>query len=95
MDQLGVHLNDRIGGPFLTGITHNDPLAKSHDIFKDTCDLVKKYIEEEEMLILVVIPADSDFQNAAVLKLANDADPDGKRTLGVVTKVRRQATRFV
>ena len=50
--------------------------------------MVKEYIASERMVILVVIPADADFQNAAALKLAADVDPEKKRTLGVVTKVR-------
>ena len=43
----------------------------------------------KKMVVLVVIPADSDFQNAAALKLARrkEVDPKGTRTLGVVTKV--------
>ena len=53
-----------------------------------TQGLVKEYIASERMVILVVIPADADFQNAAALKLAADVDPEKKRTLGVVTKVR-------
>ncbi|CAK8987422.1 unnamed protein product [Durusdinium trenchii] len=38
------------------------------------------------MVILCVIPATSDFGNAEVVKLARKYDPDGIRTLGVVTK---------
>ena len=50
--------------------------------------LVNHYIQNENMVILVVLPANSDFQNAAAIKLAKAVDPDGRRTLGVVSKVR-------
>ena len=49
---------------------------------------MEEYIKKPEMVVLVVIPADSDFQNAAPLNMAKQYDPEGNRTLGVVTKVR-------
>lgn len=74
-----------------SGITHNVPAGEysvqANNIFEITSNLVKEYIKNPEMVILVVIPADSDFQNAAALKLAKEVDPEGIRTLGVVTKV--------
>lgn len=39
------------------------------------------------MVILAVVPAVDDFGNCEALKLAQEVDPDGSRTLGVVTKV--------
>jgi hypothetical protein len=73
-----------------SGITQNTPEGyEEADIYKLTSDLVEEYIKKPEMVVLVVIPADSDFQNAAALKLAKKYDPDGDRTLGVVTKVNR------
>jgi dynamin 1-like protein len=48
---------------------------------------VRQYIESEDMVILVVIPATSDVQNAEALKLAKTFDPQGRRTLAVLTKV--------
>lgn len=46
-----------------------------------------KYIENENMVILVVIPAMDDFATAEAVVLAKEVDPQGRRTLGVVTKV--------
>ncbi|CAE7638786.1 shi [Symbiodinium pilosum] len=68
----------------LPGITHN--ATKMADIHEVTVQLVEQYIKPEEMVILCVIPAMSDFGNAEVVKLARKYDPDGIRTLGVVTK---------
>jgi len=60
------------------------------EIYDLTSGLVEDYIKKPGIVVLVVLvvmPADSDFQNAAALKLAKKYDPDGHRTLGVVTKV--------
>ena len=81
----------RSSGPTLTlidlpGITHNSE-DESQDIHTETVALVKKYIENENMVILVVIPAMDDFANAEAIALAKKYDPEGRRTLGVVTKV--------
>eukprot|EP00752_Nemacystus_decipiens_P018763 g16823.t1 len=80
----------RPSGPTLTlidlpGITHNSADG-TQDIHTETVDLVKKFISEENMVILVVVPAMDDFANAEAIALAKKYDPDGRRTLGVVTK---------
>lgn len=80
----------RPSGPTLTlidlpGITHNSADG-SQDIHTETVNLVKQFIENENMVILVVIPAMDDFANAEAIALAKKYDPDGRRTLGVVTK---------
>lgn len=68
----------------LPGITHNSSkMTKIHEV---TVKLVENYIKPEEMVILCVIPASNDFGNAEVVELAKKYDPDGERTLGVVTK---------
>lgn len=38
-------------------------------------------------MILCAIPANTEFVTSAAVKLASSADPQGLRTLGVVTKV--------
>lgn len=81
----------RNSGPTLTlidlpGITHYSA-DDSQDIHKETVSLVREYIRNENMVILVVIPAMEDFANAEAVALAKKYDPEGRRTLGVVTKV--------
>ncbi len=56
------------------------------DIHAQTIELVRKYIASPNMIVLVVLPAVDDFHNAEAIKLAQAVDPDGARTLGVVTK---------
>ncbi|CAM9574797.1 unnamed protein product [Laminaria digitata] len=80
----------RDSGPTLTlidlpGITFNSQ-DKTQNIHEQTVALVKKYIENENMVILVVIPAMDDFANAQAVSLAEEFDTEGRRTLGVVTK---------
>ncbi|KAI0357284.1 hypothetical protein OH77DRAFT_1399650, partial [Trametes cingulata] len=48
--------------------------------------MVKEYIEQESTVILVTLPATSDLLLPKALKLARQADPEGRRTIGVVTK---------
>ena len=78
-------------GPRLTlidlpDITHYSADG-SQDIHAETVSLVTKYIENKNMVILVVISAMEDFAKAEAVMLAKTFDPQGKRTLGVVTKV--------
>jgi hypothetical protein len=56
------------------------------DIHAQTSELVRKYIASPDMIVLVVLPAVDDFHNAEAIKVAQEVDPDGARTLGVVTK---------
>jgi GTP-binding protein EngB required for normal cell division len=71
----------------LPGITHMSVNNVQEDIHSATVNLVKKYISNEQMIILCVIPAVDDFANSEAIKLAKTVDPEGKRTLGVITKV--------
>lgn len=71
----------------LPGITHISRKNIQSDIHEATVSLVKKYIQNEQMIILCVCPALDDFANSEAIKLAKEVDPDGKRTLGVITKV--------
>lgn len=49
-------------------------------------DMVKKYINESRTIILAVVPCNGDIANQKILTFAKEADPYGKRTLGVLTK---------
>lgn len=87
-----IHIRyTRKTGPVMTiidlpGITHVEPNHKEFDIHSATSAMVKKYAENENMITLVVIPANDDFSNSEALKIAQSFDHDGSRTIGVVTK---------
>ncbi|EJP60730.1 Dynamin family protein [Beauveria bassiana ARSEF 2860] len=48
--------------------------------------LVTRYMKQKRSIILAVVSAKNVYANQIVLKLARTADPDGMRTLGVITK---------
>ncbi|KAI1138226.1 P-loop containing nucleoside triphosphate hydrolase protein [Hypoxylon sp. FL0543] len=48
--------------------------------------MVMKYIRERRTIILAVVPCTHDVATQQILKRAAEVDPDGKRTIGVLTK---------
>ncbi|CAK7233125.1 hypothetical protein SBRCBS47491_008502 [Sporothrix bragantina] len=50
-------------------------------------NMVKRYMENPRSIILAVIPANVDIASQEILRLAAEADPEGLRTMGVLTKV--------
>lgn len=49
--------------------------------------LVVKYIQNPNSIILAVSTANTDMSTSESLKLAKEVDPEGKRTLAVITKL--------
>jgi hypothetical protein len=49
-------------------------------------NMVQKYIQESRTIILAVVPCNGDIANQKILTYAKEVDPEGKRTLGVLTK---------
>ncbi|CAJ0929429.1 unnamed protein product, partial [Ranitomeya imitator] len=56
------------------------------DIGKKIKDLIKKYIERQETICLVVVPCNVDIATTEALEMAREVDPSGERTLGILTK---------
>ncbi|OIW28455.1 interferon-induced GTP-binding protein Mx2 [Coniochaeta ligniaria NRRL 30616] len=48
--------------------------------------MVKNYMKDSRTIILAVIPSNVDIATQEILELAKAADPEGVRTLGVLTK---------
>jgi hypothetical protein len=70
------------------GITCNSTLVADDVIEAQTVELTRKMIgTHPNTLVLVVLSATEDFATSKALQLARKVDPQGKRTLGVVTKV--------
>lgn len=57
------------------------------DIEMQVRKLVLDYIKKRNCLILAVSPANTDMANSESLKIAAEVDPDGQRTLAVITKL--------
>ncbi|EFP89860.2 vacuolar protein sorting-associated protein 1 [Puccinia graminis f. sp. tritici CRL 75-36-700-3] len=57
------------------------------DIEKQIKDMLFKFITKPNSIILAVTAANTDLANSDGLKLAREVDPEGSRTIGVLTKV--------
>lgn len=71
----------------LPGITKVAIEGQPETIEADTTNMVLNYIENKNVIILAVIPANSDVANSDALKAAKMADPLFERTIGVLTKI--------
>ena len=57
------------------------------DIERQIKDMLLKYIQKPACIILAVTAANTDLANSDGLNLAREVDPEGSRTIGVLTKV--------
>ena len=71
----------------LPGLTKVPIHGQPKDIEKQIRDMIMKYIVRPNAIILAVTAANTDLANSDGLKLAREVDPDGVRTIGVLTKV--------
>lgn len=71
----------------LPGITKVPVGGQPKDIEKQIRELVLHYITNPNSIILAVSPANSDLANSDAIKIAQEVDPAGDRTIGVVTKL--------
>ncbi|XP_073941440.1 dynamin-1 shibire isoform X5 [Choristoneura fumiferana] len=70
--------------PGLTKVPIGDQPA---DIEQQIKGMIFQFIRRESCLILAVTPANTDLANSDALKLAKEVDPQGLRTIGVITKL--------
>uniref|UniRef100_A0A8C6YJQ4 Dynamin-1-like protein n=1 Tax=Naja naja TaxID=35670 RepID=A0A8C6YJQ4_NAJNA len=71
----------------LPGITKVPIGDQPPDIENQVRDMILSYISNPNCLILAVTAANTDMATSEALKLARDVDPDGRRTLAVITKL--------
>uniref|UniRef100_A0A8C5H6I7 Interferon-induced GTP-binding protein Mx n=1 Tax=Gouania willdenowi TaxID=441366 RepID=A0A8C5H6I7_GOUWI len=71
----------------LPGITKVPVGDQPVDIEQQIREMIMQFITRESCLILAVTPANTDLANSDALKLAKDVDPQGLRTIGVITKL--------
>ena len=71
----------------LPGLTKVPVGDQPRDIEKQIKDMVLKQIMKSNAIILAVTAANTDLANSDGLKLAREVDPEGQRTIGVLTKV--------
>ncbi|XP_020403928.1 dynamin-related protein 3A isoform X2 [Zea mays] len=71
----------------LPGITRVPVGDQPSDIESRIRAMIMQYIKHPSCIILAVSPANADLANSDALQLARLADPDGSRTIGVITKL--------
>lgn len=71
----------------LPGLTKVPVGDQPRDIERQIKDMLMKYISKPNAIILAVTAANTDLANSDGLKLAREVDPEGTRTIGVLTKV--------
>lgn len=71
----------------LPGLTKVPVGDQPRDIEKQIKEMVLKQIQKPNAIILAVTAANTDLANSDGLKLAREVDPEGQRTIGVLTKV--------
>ncbi|XP_070774857.1 dynamin-2-like isoform X5 [Enoplosus armatus] len=57
------------------------------DIEHQIRDMLMQFITKESCLVLAVTPANTDLANSDALKISKEVDPQGLRTIGVITKL--------
>ncbi|KAM7009503.1 LOW QUALITY PROTEIN: dynamin-2-like [Tautogolabrus adspersus] len=71
----------------LPGMTKVAVGDQPHDIEHQIRDMLLQFITKESCLVLAVTPANTDLANSDALKIAKEVDPQGLRTIGVITKL--------
>uniref|UniRef100_A0A9J8CX67 Uncharacterized protein n=1 Tax=Cyprinus carpio carpio TaxID=630221 RepID=A0A9J8CX67_CYPCA len=66
----------------LPGIARVPVEGQPEDIGKQIKRLIMKYIKKHETINLVVVPCNTDIATTEALKMAQEVDPEGIRTLG-------------
>uniref|UniRef100_A0A671SYV5 Interferon-induced GTP-binding protein Mx2-like n=1 Tax=Sinocyclocheilus anshuiensis TaxID=1608454 RepID=A0A671SYV5_9TELE len=70
----------------LPGIARVPVNGQPQDIGNQIKRLIRKYIEKQETINMVVCPCNTDIATTEALKIAQEVDPDGKRTIAILTK---------
>lgn len=60
---------------------------QTEDIEKLTRDMTLHYVTDPRTIVLAVLPANQDMSVSDALQLARQVDPQGLRSIGVVTKI--------
>uniref|UniRef100_A0A2K6C1P3 MX dynamin like GTPase 1 n=1 Tax=Macaca nemestrina TaxID=9545 RepID=A0A2K6C1P3_MACNE len=70
----------------LPGITRVAVGNQPPDIGYKIKTLIRKYIQRQETINLVVVPSNVDIATTEALSMAQEVDPEGDRTIGILTK---------
>uniref|UniRef100_A0A8C2IPS8 Uncharacterized protein n=1 Tax=Cyprinus carpio TaxID=7962 RepID=A0A8C2IPS8_CYPCA len=70
----------------LPGIARVPVKGQPEDIGNQIKQLIIKFIEKQETINMVVVPCNTDIATTEALKMAQEVDPEGKRTVAILTK---------
>uniref|UniRef100_H2YZS4 dynamin GTPase n=1 Tax=Ciona savignyi TaxID=51511 RepID=H2YZS4_CIOSA len=90
-----IPINLRVHSPHVLNLTLVDlpgmtkvPVGdQPADIEQQIRDMIMQFVVKDNCLILAVSPANADLANSDALKVAKEFDPQGVRTIGVITKL--------
>lgn len=90
-------LSVEIGGPSrpqltlvdLPGLIQSETKGVTNADVKMVREITQYYIKQPRTICLAVISALNDFANQGILQRVKNVDPDGDRTLGIITKLDR------
>uniref|UniRef100_A0A8D3B4U6 Interferon-induced GTP-binding protein Mx n=1 Tax=Scophthalmus maximus TaxID=52904 RepID=A0A8D3B4U6_SCOMX len=90
-----VPINLRVYSPHVLNLTLVDlpgmtkvPVGdQPADIEHQIREMLMQFVTKDNCLLLAVSPANSDLANSDALKIAKEVDPQGLRTIGVITKL--------
>ncbi|KAG9229438.1 P-loop containing nucleoside triphosphate hydrolase protein [Amylocarpus encephaloides] len=89
-DKLSIQLCNPEWPPItivdLPGIIHTENMDQTQKDVDNVRDMVNQYMNDPRSIILAIVSAQSDPALQLVLSLATTADPDRKRTMGIITK---------
>uniref|UniRef100_A0AAR2JXH8 Uncharacterized protein n=1 Tax=Pygocentrus nattereri TaxID=42514 RepID=A0AAR2JXH8_PYGNA len=70
----------------LPGIARVPVKGQPDDIGEQIKNLIRTFIEKSETINLVVVPCNVDIATTEALRMAQEVDPEGKRTLAILSK---------
>ncbi|KAF9770090.1 hypothetical protein IL306_012407, partial [Fusarium sp. DS 682] len=79
---IGLHLSV-VDLPGLISVSNEE---QSDDDVDAVRDMVASYLQNSRTIVLSVLQASNDIANQGIIKLARQFDPDGGRTVGIITK---------
>ncbi|KPI86780.1 putative GTP-binding protein [Leptomonas seymouri] len=71
----------------LPGLVMNPVGDQPKDIDRQIKEMVTRYVSPKNTIILAISPANTDLATSQSLRLAKQLDPEGLRTVGVLTKI--------
>ncbi|KAH9427484.1 hypothetical protein MCOR02_012115 [Pyricularia oryzae] len=69
--------------PGLISVANEEQTEEDIQLVKD---MVKGYVQSSRTIVLAVVQATNDIANQVIIQLARQYDPEGQRTVGIITK---------